>query len=116
MRTFYLLGTPLIQFRIFGDASLKSGAFAQIYDLIRAGCTTAFDSMAASLESQLNGGPPPDGGAPGQLLALLDSQHSAQSATFSEREEALFRMLRTIASLVDHMQKEVASEPLYATE
>lgn len=45
-----------------------------------------------------------------------DGRERGQRATSSEREEALLRMLCTIASLVDRMQNEVASEPLYATE
>jgi multidrug resistance protein MdtO len=115
LRTFYLLEAPLIQFRIFGDARQKSGPFAQVDDMIRAECIRSFESMAANLENQLNGGVP-DAGSSVRLLALLEPSPGGQRETFSEREEALLRMLRTIASLVDRMQSEVASEPLYATE
>ncbi len=53
--------------------------------------------------------------APRSLMALLDAAQADEHTTFSEREEAMLRMLRTIASLVDRMQNEVASEPLYGT-
>jgi multidrug resistance protein MdtO len=115
LRTFYLLEAPLIQFRVFGDARQKSGPFAQIDDIVRAECTLSFERMANSLEGQLNGRPP-DAGSPPRLLALLEPSLGSQLETLSEREEALLRMLRTIASLVDRMQREVASEPLYANE
>ena len=115
LRTFYLLDTPLIQFRIFGDAYQKLGPFAQIDDALRAGCTASFERMADSLENQLNG-QPHAGGAPGGLVTLLELTQEGEPAKFPEREQALLRMLGTIASLVDKMQNEVASEPLYATE
>jgi multidrug resistance protein MdtO len=115
LRTFYLVEAPLIQFRIFSDAQQKSSHFARIDDVVRAGCLHSFEHMAESLENQLNGGTA-DGMAPPRLMALLEPVQSDELANFSEREEALLRMLRTIASLVDRMQSEVTSEPLYAVE
>jgi hypothetical protein len=50
------------------------------------------------------------------LRALLQASETDVQSTFSEREEALLRMLKTIASLLDRMQDEVALEPLYATK
>jgi multidrug resistance protein MdtO len=113
LRTFYLLEAPLIQFRVFGDVSLKSRSFTEMYNVFREQCSRSFERMAESLESQLNKRPY-DSGVNSSLAALLDSQAGAHT-TFSEREEALLRMLRTIASLVDRMQSEVASEELYGT-
>jgi hypothetical protein len=49
------------------------------------------------------------------MAPALEAAAADERTTFSEREEALLRMLRTIASLVDRMQNEVASEPLYGT-
>jgi multidrug resistance protein MdtO len=115
LRTFYLLEAPLIQFRIFSDANQKSVRFSQIDDVIREECSRSFVRMADSLENQLNGRLP-DGGAPRSLLMLLEPLMDSERAPFSEREEALLRMLRTIASLVDRMQNEVASGSLYAVE
>jgi hypothetical protein len=70
--------------------------------------------MAESLENQLNKRPHDDS-APRSLMAPLETAQADEHTTFSEREEALLRMLRTIASLVDRMQNEVASESLYGT-
>jgi multidrug resistance protein MdtO len=114
LRTFYLLEAPLIQFRVFGDVSLKSKSFAQMYDIFREQCSRSFERMAESLENQLNKRPY-DSAVPRSLTALLEISQTDEQATFSEREEALLRMLRTIASLVERMQNEVASEPLYGT-
>jgi multidrug resistance protein MdtO len=113
LRTFYLLESPLIQFRVFGDVNLKSRSFVEMYDVFREQCSRSFERMAESLENQLNKRPY-DGGVPRSLAALLETK-AGEHTTFSEREEALLRMLRTIASLVDRMQNEVASEPLYGT-
>jgi len=115
LRTFYLLEAPLIQFRVFGDVSMKSRPFAQMHEKFREQCSRSFEHMAESLERQLNKRPY-DSSAPTSLMAPLEAAQADEHTTFSEREEALLRMLRTIASLVDRMQNEVASEPLYATE
>jgi multidrug resistance protein MdtO len=112
LRTFYLLEAPLIQFRVFGDVSLKSRPFAKMHDAFREQCSRSFEHMAESLENQLKKRPH-DGNALRSLTAPLDAAQADEHTTFSEREEALLRMLRTIASLVDRMQNEVASEPLY---
>lgn len=114
LRTFYLLEAPLIQFRVFGDVSLKSRPFAQMHDIFREQCSRSFEHMAESLENQLNKRAH-EGSAPSSLMAPLEAAQADEHTTFSEREEALLRMLRTIASLVDRMQNEIASEPLYRT-
>jgi multidrug resistance protein MdtO len=114
LRTFYLLEAPLIQFRVFGDVSLKSRSFAQMDDAFRDQCSRSFERMAESLENQLNKRPH-DVSAPRSLMVPLEVAQADEHTTFSEREKALLRMLHTIASLVDRMQNEVASEPLYGT-
>ena len=114
LRTFYLLEAPLIQFRVFGDVSLKSRSFTEMYNVFREQCSRSFERMAESLENQLNKRPY-DSGVPRSLAALLEISQAGEETAFSEREEALLRMLRTIASLVDRMQNEVASEQLYGT-
>jgi multidrug resistance protein MdtO len=114
LRTFYLLEAPLIQFRVFGDVSLKSRSFTEMYKVFREQCSRSFERMAEGLENQLNKRPY-GGGVPRSLAALLEISQAGEHTTFTEREEALLRMLRTIASLVDRMQNEVASEQLYGT-
>jgi multidrug resistance protein MdtO len=115
LRTFYLLEAPLLQFRIFGDINQKKRPFAQIEDAFREACARAFQNMAQTLERQLNK-QPVDGSMPRSIQTLLDELPANEREIFSEREEALLQMSRTIASLVDRLQNEVASEPLYATE
>jgi multidrug resistance protein MdtO len=115
LRTFYLLEAPLIQFRIFRDVDQKSRPFALLDDTFREEARQALEYVAASLENQLNGKPYDRSPRP-SLRALLQASETDVQSTFSEREEALLRMLKTIASLLDRMQDEVALEPLYATK
>jgi hypothetical protein len=84
-------------------------------DVIREGCSRSFEHMAETLENQLNKRSY-DPGIPRSLVTLLEASQADEHATLSEREEALLRMLHTIASLVDRMGREVSSEPLYATQ
>jgi multidrug resistance protein MdtO len=114
IRTFYLLEAPLIQFRVFGNIDQKSKAFAHMDDIFRGECAHTLEHMAESLENQLNK-KSYESGTPRSLLKLLESISAAEQGTYSGREQALLGMLRTIASLVDRMQDEVAAEPLYAT-
>jgi multidrug resistance protein MdtO len=115
LRTFYLLEAPLIQFRIFGDPSNQSSPFARLDNTFKEECKRSFEYVAQSLEDQLHK-KAYDRSAPQSLLALLETLRAEAQPGFSERDEALLRMLRTIATLVDRMQNEVALEPLYATE
>jgi multidrug resistance protein MdtO len=114
LRTFYLLEAPLIQFRIFRDIDQKSRPFARLHDTFREESSQALEYMAECLQSQLNG-KSCDRSARPSLQALLQAAEANVQSTLSEREEALLRMLRTMASLLDRMQDEVAREPLYAT-
>ena len=83
-------------------------------DAFREECARALQHMAECLEDQLNQKPLENKTSP-SLLKLLESS-AAEKATYSEREHALFGLLRTIALLLDRMQAEVASEPLYAIQ
>jgi hypothetical protein len=49
-------------------------------------------------------------------MATLDRFREGGEQGLSSREEALLQMTRTIASLVDRVQTEVAQEPLYEIE
>jgi multidrug resistance protein MdtO len=115
IRTFYLLEAPLIQFRVFGNVDQKSKAFALMDDNFREECAHTLEHMAERLENQLDK-KNYERETPRSLLKLLELSSAAEQSTYSEREQALLGMLRTIASLVDRMQDEVAAEPLYATE
>jgi multidrug resistance protein MdtO len=83
-------------------------------DVFREECARTLQHMAECLENQLNK-KPLESPTSQSLLKLLESS-AAEQATYSEREHALLGLLRTIASLVDRMQDEVASEPLYAIQ
>jgi multidrug resistance protein MdtO len=114
LRSFYLLEAPLLQFRAFGDRSQKSSQFTALEDRFRAECAQAFLAMAETLESQLLRKPTAMSANPSLMSVLAISESDAQGP-FSEREQALLRMTRTIAQLVDRLQTEIAAEPLYAT-
>jgi len=114
LRTFYLLQAPLIQFRVFGDISQKARPFSQIEDEFREECARCLQHIADNLEDQLNNKVPHED-SPKSLQALLESLQAKKEAEFSEREKALLRMSRTVASLVDRIQNEVVTEPFYAT-
>jgi multidrug resistance protein MdtO len=99
----------------FGDVSFKSKSFVQMYAVFREQCSQSFERMAESLENELNKRPY-DMSAPNSLMAVLETSQADKQETFSEREQTMLRTLRTIALLVDRMQNEVASEPVYAPE
>ena len=114
LRTFNLVETPLLQFRLFTDQSRKSKSFTSLEDELRGECSRAFLRMADHLERQLNGKDRDSTPAP-SIMDLLNSVPADVQESFTERERALLRMSRTIAQLLDHMQSEVVSEPLYST-
>ncbi len=126
-RTFYLLQSPLLQFRVFADRTQRNRPFYGIENQFRLTCGQAFRHMAEHLESQdplradkaastpaaaeVNQNPVP------QLVPLLDALQAECKEYFSaEREQALFRMARTIGGVVDRMEQETAAEPLFSTE
>ena len=114
LRSFYLLQAPLLQFRTFADPNAKTRAFTSVEDQFRAGCSQSFLRIAQSIEGQMAKKPHDSNPVP-SIVGLLDSSPDGQPANLSERERALLRMAYTIARLVDRLQSEVASEPLYAT-
>jgi len=114
LRTFYLLEAPLIQFRIFGDPHQRERPFAHLQDSFRERCADAFDHMAACVENQLHGRKYDHVAYPSVVASLEDSKQAGH-AEFSEREQVLLGMSDTLANIVDRLQQEVATEPLYST-
>jgi multidrug resistance protein MdtO len=114
LRTFYLVETPLLQFRLFAGPGRKSKGFTSLEDEFRGECSRAFLRMADNLERQLNGKDRDSTPAP-SVTELLNSVPADVRESLTERERALLRMSFTIAQLLDHMQSEVVSESLYAT-
>jgi multidrug resistance protein MdtO len=115
LRTFYLLHMPLLQFRVYATARQKATLFAKIDNNFREECARAFQYIADCLEGQLEE-QAYAGVASCSLRSLLSASLPGETADLSEREIALLRMLKTMASIVDRMQQEVAAEALYATE
>jgi multidrug resistance protein MdtO len=112
LRTFYLLETPLLQFRIFGKAESMTQPFSTLSEDFRLECSRLFLQFAASLEQQLaTHTHAPDSTT--SLLDRIDAYAASKEAEFSERERALFRVYRTVARIVDRLQSEIASEGLY---
>jgi multidrug resistance protein MdtO len=111
LRSFYLLEAPLLQFRLFA-ADSGSRFFREFEDDFRSECSRIFRQMADSLESQL-ATHVHRAGVPESLARHIDSTSAEVAARFSEREQSLLRITRTIAQLVDRLQSAVASEGLY---
>jgi multidrug resistance protein MdtO len=113
LRTFYLMEAPLLQFRVFSTGAERSGSFARIEESFRSACAQGLRGMAANLESQGNQQGRSSERGP-RLKALLQRLCNDRNTDLSEREKALLAMSQTIASLLDRMLDEAASEALYA--
>lgn len=114
LRTFYLLQAPLLQFRVFSTDAERSRSFTRIDESFRSACAHGLRGMAANLESQRNRQGHSSERGP-RLKALLQQLYDDLNTDLSERETALLDMLQTIASLLDRMLDEAATEALYAT-
>jgi multidrug resistance protein MdtO len=112
LRSFYLLEAPLLQFRLFGTADSKSPSFAAFEHDFRFECSDIFLQIAESLENQ-SASSIGMAHLTNSLVHRLDAFSFGNEAEFSEREQALMRLIRFIAQLVDRLQLEVASEGLY---
>jgi multidrug resistance protein MdtO len=124
-RTFYLLQAPLMQFRVFAKPEDRDRPFYRIENQFRLTCGQIFRHIADQLETQI--GPRRQLASASalaemhrqpipQLVLLLDALQTECEEPFSEREQALFRMARTIGGVVDRMELETATEPLFSTE
>lgn len=119
LRTFYLLETPLLQFRIFSKAEERLRPFAVAENRFREECAYAFQRMAQRIEDQLDtqsGEKRLAAQEPALVMTTLESLAEGREQDLSAREVALLKMTRTIAALVDRVQGEVAREPLYSVE
>jgi multidrug resistance protein MdtO len=114
LRTFYLLEAPLIQFRIFGDPHQRERPFALLQDQFRERCAAAMDEMAESLEDQLHNRPYKRSTYT-KVAELIEDAEATKRAEFSDSETRFLGMSDTLAAIVDRLQLEVATEPLYST-
>jgi len=115
LRTFYLLEAPLLQFRLFRAGRERSEAFTRIENVFPDACARLLLQMADNIENQLQT-KQHDTDTPPSLLQLLESLKTTGDGQFSERENALLAMSRTIALLLDRFQSEVGSQSIYATD
>jgi multidrug resistance protein MdtO len=116
-RTFYLLQAPLLQFRVFADSTQRNRSFYSIENRFRLACGQVIRRIADHLEGQIGGKPEPEEAKPEPgLVSMLDSMQAESHHLFTEREQALFRMARTMAGVLDHMDQETAAEPLFAVK
>ena len=113
LRTFYLLEAPLIQFRLFGDPHQRERPVALLQDQFRESCAAAMDQMAKSLEDQLHNQPSKKGSYTA-VSDLVKDAETSRRAEFSDRELGLLSVSDTLGVIVDRLQMEVATEPLYS--
>jgi multidrug resistance protein MdtO len=115
LRTFYLMEVPLLQFRLMGDASRISVSFRNIEQLFLAECSNSLNHIAESLESQLKNQayqhPPHE-----SLQKILASAESQETTPVSPQEEGLLRLTRIISALVDKLEDEATSVPVFAAD
>ena len=120
-RTAYLLQSPLLQFRVFADSAQRNRPFYRIEDSFRITCGQVYRRIAQRLENELESqtagaGVQVEPAPAPSLIPLLDSLEAASEHRFTEREQALLRMARTIAAIVDRIDQETAAEPLFAVK
>ena len=115
VRTIYLMEVPLLQFRLFGDPSQISGSFRGIERQFIQDCSASMNRIADCIEDQLNGKlhqhPSYE-----SLQGLLDASVERERARISPKEEGLVRLSSTISGLIDRLESETTSVPLFSAE
>jgi multidrug resistance protein MdtO len=113
LRTFYLMEIPLLQFRLFSDPKQISEAFRNIEKQFLGDCSSALNRIADTLESQLqhNVHHQP---AHTSLQNLLAACEGKEHTPISPQEEGLLRLNRTISGMIDKLEEEAASVPIFA--
>jgi len=114
LRSFYVLEAPLLQFRVFGDLESQGRRFAQLENEVRMGCARIFNAVADDLQEQMVSRRHVPS-IPAEVLAHLEAARRGHDIDFSEREQALLRLSRTISQIVDRLQHEISTEGLYVT-
>jgi multidrug resistance protein MdtO len=113
LRTFYLMEVPLLQFRLFGDPERISQAFSNIEKQFLDDCSSALNRVADNLENQLQ-----DKAYHRpvhiSLQKLLAACEGKEHTPISPQEEGLLRLTRTISGIVDKLEEEAVSVPLFS--
>jgi multidrug resistance protein MdtO len=115
VRTIYLMEVPLLQFRLFGDPNRVSTAFRSIEEQFIADCSHSFSRIADCLEDQLNETTHRHPPHP-SLASLLDDAARREPDLISPQEQGLMRLTRSISALVDRLEEETTSVPIFSPE
>ena len=115
LRTFYLMEVPLLQFRLFGDSGHISPAFRDVEMHFLEDCSRALTHVADNLEAQLHHQPYPHP-AHEDLEKLLSSAINSEHTPMSPQEEGLIRLTRILSGIIDKLEDEAATEPLYSVD
>jgi len=115
LRSFYLMEVPLLQFRLFGEPSSISPAFRHIESQFIVECAGALNRIADNLETQLKNkaaNPAPHI----RLEQALAAELRQETTPISPQEEGLIRLTRILSALIDKLEEESSSVPLYSPE
>jgi multidrug resistance protein MdtO len=114
LRAFYLMEMPLLQFYHFNLRIEVSDSVRQVEIRFQQSCGAILSSIADCLEKQL-GGDKCDQQLHPDLQGLLHAATPEGKQLFSSHEETVVALSRNIASLLDQLEKDVQSAPLFAT-
>ena len=106
---------PLPQFRLFGDPNRISAAFRDVEQHFLEDCSRALTHIADNLESQLYHKPYPHPQHE-DLQKLLTSSINSGHTPMSPQEQGLIRLTRILAGIIDKLEDEAATEPLYSVD
>jgi multidrug resistance protein MdtO len=115
VRTIYLMEVPLLQFRLLGDPGQISSAFRGIEMQFIQDCSGALNRIADCIEDQLHGKVHRHPSYQSLQSLLDDSAHRA-GTHISPKEEGLVRLSSTISGLIDRLEVETTSVPLFSAE
>ena len=112
LRTFYLMETSLLQFYHFSERTEVSDSIHQIESHFQQTCGAVLISIADCLEKQWAHGKCESQLRP-ELEKLLSSAIAEGNPIFSSHEQTLLALSRNIASLLDQLEEDVYSVPLF---
>jgi len=115
LRSFYLMEIPLLQFRLLGDPSRISQAFRHIEVQFIEDCSRSFHRIADSLENQLDN-KEFQLAAHDSLQKRLATAVGHEETPVSPQEEGLLRITRMLSGLVDKLEGEATSAPIFSIE
>ena len=112
LRTFYLMETSLLQFYHFSERTEVSNSVHQIESHFQQTCGAVLTSIADCLEKQWAHGKCESQLRP-ELEKLLSFAIAEGNPIFSSHEQTLLALSRNIASLLDQLEEDVYSVPLF---